>query len=227
MPRLDQFITLYLYTPLVRFAGRTRNGFVPILKYHSISSNLFGQSHPYFQINTQPEIFSKQMRWLKSQGYQGIHLSEMFDGLASGLDMSNRVVITFDDGYRDFFTEGFAILKQCGFKATVFLVTDRIRKTPVRNEGVDYLTWNDVRQLIRRKSSNKRLAKRLNRFPIRSHFPRRTAISPDSSVTRWKIKASRTASPALSAGRIAGANDFHCRACRLIPGTRQECCKQN
>jgi hypothetical protein len=147
MPRLDQFITLYLYTPLVRFAGRTRNGFVPILKYHSISSNLFGQSHPYFQINTQPEIFSKQMRWLKSQGYQGIHLSEMFDGLASGLDMSNRVVITFDDGYRDFFTEGFAILKQCGFKATVFLVTDRIRKTPVRNEGVDYLTWNDVRQL--------------------------------------------------------------------------------
>src|SRR6267154_977537 len=141
MPRLDQFITLYLYTPLMRFTGRTRNGFVPILKYHSISSNLFGQSHPYFQINTQPEIFSKQMRWLKSQGYQGIHLSEMFDGLASGLDMSNRVVITFDDGYRDFFTEGFAILKQCGFKATVFLVTDRIRKTPVRNEGVDYLTW--------------------------------------------------------------------------------------
>jgi hypothetical protein len=33
------------------------------------------------------------------------------------------------------------------FTATVFLVTDRIRKTPVRNEGVDYLTWNDVRQL--------------------------------------------------------------------------------
>src|SRR5258708_1210866 len=131
MPRLDQFITLYLYTPLMRFTGRTRNGFVPILKYHSISSNLFGQSHPYFQINTQPEIFSKQMRWLKSQGYQGIHLSEMFDGLASGLDMSNRVVITFDDVYRDFFTEGFAFLTQGGFQATVFLVTPRLRTTPL------------------------------------------------------------------------------------------------
>lgn len=144
---MDQFITLYLYTPWVRFTGRARNGFVPILKYHSISSNLFGQSHPYFQINTQPEIFSKQMRWLKNQGYQGIHLSEMLDGLASGQDMSNCVVITFDNGYRDFLTEGFAILKQCGFKATVFLVTDRIHKTPMRNEGVDYLTWGDVRQL--------------------------------------------------------------------------------
>jgi hypothetical protein len=87
------------------------------------------------------------MRWLKNQGYQGIHLSEMLEGLSAGRNMSNHVVITFDDGYRDFLTEGFAILKQCGFTATVFLVTDRIRKTPTRHEGVDYLTWGDVRQL--------------------------------------------------------------------------------
>ena len=147
MRQLDQLITLYLYSPLVRFARRSGNGFVPILKYHSISTNLFGQSHPYYQINTNPEVFSRQMRWLKAHGYRGIHLSEMLDGLLSGLDMSKHVVITFDDGYRDFFTEGFAILKQCGFTATVFLVTDRIRKTPMRNEGVDYLTWGDVRQL--------------------------------------------------------------------------------
>ena len=120
---------------------------MPILKYHSISTNLFGQSHPYFQINTQPEVFSQQMRWLKSHGYQSIHLSEMAHGLATGRDMSKCVVITFDDGYRDFLTEGFATLKQCGFTATVFLVTNRIQNTPMRHEGVDYLTWADVRQL--------------------------------------------------------------------------------
>jgi peptidoglycan/xylan/chitin deacetylase (PgdA/CDA1 family) len=147
IPRLDRFVTLYMCSPLVRFIGRRRSERVPILNYHSISNNLFGQSHPYHQINTSPGVFSKQMRWLKSQGYQGIHLSEMLDGLASGQDMSNRLVITFDDGYRDFFTEGFAVMKQCGFTATVFLVTDRIRKTPMRFEGVDYLTWQDVREL--------------------------------------------------------------------------------
>jgi len=147
LPRLDRFITMYMYWPLVRLMGNTTRECVPILAYQSISKNLFGQSHPYYQINTAPEVFSQQMRWLKSQGYEGIHLPDMLDGLASGQNMSKRVVITFDDGYRDFLTEGFPVMKQCGFTATVFLVTDRIRTTPMRYEGVDYLTWGDVREL--------------------------------------------------------------------------------
>jgi peptidoglycan/xylan/chitin deacetylase (PgdA/CDA1 family) len=144
---LDRLITLYMCSPFVRFMGRGKRERVPILTYHSISNNLFGLSHPYYQINTTLAVFSKQMRWLKSQGYQGVHLSEMLDGLASGRDMSKHIVITFDDGYRDLFTEGFTVMKQCGFTATVFLVTDRIQKTPMRFEGVDYLTWQDVREL--------------------------------------------------------------------------------
>ncbi len=147
IPRLDRFITLYMCSPVVRLMKSTESECVPILAYHSISNNLFGKSHPYYQINTAPEVFSRQMRWLKCQGYQAMHLSDMLAGLASGQDMSKRVVITFDDGYRDFFTEGFVILRQCGFTATVFLVTDRIRKTPMRYEGVDYLTWGEVREL--------------------------------------------------------------------------------
>jgi len=71
----------------------------------------------------------------------------MSSQLSAGEDMSKKVVITFDDGYRDFYTEGFPILKQCGFTATVFLATGRIRNTPTRYEGVDYLTWQDVREL--------------------------------------------------------------------------------
>jgi hypothetical protein len=87
------------------------------------------------------------MRWLRRTGYQSIGLSEMWDQLSAGEDMSKKVVITFDGGYRDFYTEGFSIVKQCGFLATVFLATDRIRNTPTRHEGVDYLTWQEVREL--------------------------------------------------------------------------------
>src|SRR5215813_9209151 len=146
LPPLDRLITLYVCSPMVKIVGRARHACVPILSYHSISTNLFGHFHPSAQINTTP-AFSAQMRWLKRAGYQSINLAEMLSQLSAGQDMSKKVVITFDDGYRDLYTEGFSILKQCGFGATVFLATGRIRNTPSRYEGVDYLTWQDVREL--------------------------------------------------------------------------------
>jgi peptidoglycan/xylan/chitin deacetylase (PgdA/CDA1 family) len=147
MPRFDRWATLCLSFPLARLLGPRQGTRVPILMYHSISDNLFGMSHPYYHINTSPEVFSEQMRWLRYGGYRTIDLREAWTGLETGKDMSKTVVITFDDGYRDFYTDGIEIMKQCGFTATIFLATDRIRETPARIEGADYLTWNEVREL--------------------------------------------------------------------------------
>jgi peptidoglycan/xylan/chitin deacetylase (PgdA/CDA1 family) len=115
--------------------------------YHSISDNLFGKSHPYYQINTSPGVFASQMRWLRRAGYHTLNLTEMWMGLENGEDMSKAVVITFDDGYRDFYTEGFDVMRQCGFTATIFLATSRVKHNPACFEGVDYLTWKEVREL--------------------------------------------------------------------------------
>jgi peptidoglycan/xylan/chitin deacetylase (PgdA/CDA1 family) len=87
------------------------------------------------------------MRWLRQAGYRTISLSELMNGFETTQDLSKTVVLTFDDGYQDFYTDAFPILKQCGFTATVFLATDRIRDESVRVEGADYLTWNEVREL--------------------------------------------------------------------------------
>src|SRR5271163_2287985 len=144
---LDRFLTLYLCSPAARLMGWSNRACVPVLTYHSVSGNLFGQSHPYSQINTTPEMFPTQMRWLRSAGYHSIGLPEMIEGLANSREMSKKVAITFDDGYRDLYLEGLPVMKQCGFTATIFLATDRIRETPMRFEGVDYLTWADVREL--------------------------------------------------------------------------------
>jgi peptidoglycan/xylan/chitin deacetylase (PgdA/CDA1 family) len=147
MPRLDRLITLYLSHPLAHLLGPREGSHIPILMYHSISDNLFGMSHPYYQINTSPEVFSRQMRWLRNAGYRAIDLTQAWAGLEAGADLSRTIVITFDDGYRDFYTDGLPILKQCGFTATIFLATDRIQNVPARIEGADYLTWKDVREL--------------------------------------------------------------------------------
>ena len=147
MPRIDRLLSVYLAHPLAAALESNSESRVPILMYHSISDNLFGMSHPYFHINTPPEIFAEQMRWLHSAGYRTIGLDEALSGLQARTDLGKSVVLTFDDGYRDFYTEALPVLKQHGFTATLFLVSDRIGDSPVRIEGADFLTWADLRDL--------------------------------------------------------------------------------
>jgi peptidoglycan/xylan/chitin deacetylase (PgdA/CDA1 family) len=147
MARVDRLATLYLAHPLRRIMGTSSSSRVPILMYHSISDNLFGKSHPYYQINTSPKVFARQMRWLRQNGYRTMDITDMWKALTAGADLSKTVVITFDDGYRDFYTSAMDVMKQCGFSATIYLATDRIQDSPVRIEGVDYLTWREVREL--------------------------------------------------------------------------------
>jgi len=132
---------------MAKLLGTSPRKCVPILMYHSVSDNLFGKSHPYFQINTTPEVFSQQMRWLRNHGYRTLDTSDIVEKLQQGADLSKTVVITFDDGYRDFYTDAMEIMKQCGFSATIYLATDRIHNEARRIEGVDYLTWREVREL--------------------------------------------------------------------------------
>jgi peptidoglycan/xylan/chitin deacetylase (PgdA/CDA1 family) len=147
MPRIDRLASIYLSHPLARVIGAVSATRVPILMYHSISDNLFGKSHPYYQINTSPAVFANQMRWLRANGYHTLDLTQMWTAMESGQNLSKTVVITFDDGYRDFYTDAFDAMRQCGFTATIFLATDRIKDSPVRIEGVDYLTWSEVAEL--------------------------------------------------------------------------------
>jgi Polysaccharide deacetylase len=147
LPRLDRLTTLYFGLPISKIVGPKVGTRVPILMYHSISDNLFGKSHPYSHINTSPEVFRRQMRYLHQEGYRSLDLNELIKGFDDGTDLTKAVVITFDDGYQDFLTEATPVLKQYGFMATVFLATGRIQQTSMRLEGVDYLTWSDVREL--------------------------------------------------------------------------------
>jgi peptidoglycan/xylan/chitin deacetylase (PgdA/CDA1 family) len=132
---------------MTRIFRRQHSSHVPILMYHSISDNLFGKTHPYYQINTSPRIFARQMKWLHDAGYQTLSLSQLHAVFESGNIPSKAVVITFDDGYQDFYTDAFPSLRRYGFTATVFLATNRIQDTPMRMEGVEYMTWREVREL--------------------------------------------------------------------------------
>jgi len=145
--RLDRLATLYLALPLTRRASGREFSF-PILMYHSVSEEDESRSHAYFRTCTSRALFAEQMSHLHSHGYSACSLAQALDDLGSGRPFATKpVVITFDDGYTDFYREAFPVLQQFGFGATVFLPTAYIGERPLQFKGRDCLTWAEVREL--------------------------------------------------------------------------------
>lgn len=135
--RLDRLLSLYVFGPLASCLRRPDEVRIPILMYHSIADDTDAQRHPYFRTVTTPAAFERQMRYLWRAGYEVLTLSQatallkpaavqpLIPNMTSKSHGTPRrlVVLTFDDGFRDFYTNAFPILDSFGFKATVFVST--------------------------------------------------------------------------------------------------------
>lgn len=92
------------------------------------------------------------MGLLADLGYEVVNLERAISQLRTERDTGGRtkaktVVITFDDGFLDFFTEAFPILADRGYTATVFLPTAFIEKAGTAKSGKRFLSWSLVREL--------------------------------------------------------------------------------
>jgi peptidoglycan/xylan/chitin deacetylase (PgdA/CDA1 family) len=114
--------------------------------YHGIQPGV-STRHPYYETNTSPQAFSLQMKYLRDNGYRALDLDAALRALELGENLQKQLAITFDDGYRDFYTTAYPILSEHGFSATVFLVTGQTGDPRLRFKGIDCLTWNEVREL--------------------------------------------------------------------------------
>jgi peptidoglycan/xylan/chitin deacetylase (PgdA/CDA1 family) len=146
--RADRFVSLYGVRPVRRVFSRRSYAQIPILMYHSISTSLYESIHPYFETNTSPEVFDSQMKYLSEEGYSTISPSDVVALLHSGArDARKKVVITFDDGFRDFYTDAAPILKKYGLNATMYLPTAFIDQAGKPLLGKECLSWSEVREL--------------------------------------------------------------------------------
>ena len=122
-----------------------------ILAYHSVS-DLRQDS-----LAVRPSDFDSQMAWLHRHSYRSVTMAEF---LSQTIKKTERiVVITFDDGYADNYALAFPALKQYGFVATIFLVSDYVNtdhvfpwdmpKITTRHDSTLYriLTWEQVHEM--------------------------------------------------------------------------------
>lgn len=114
--------------------------YVPILMYHHIMDAKAAKDIGSQNLNVPPDIFRQQMDYLIGKGYNVIGLNEMISGLRNNSLPAKPIVLTFDDGYRDFFDSAYAILKEKNFKATVFVITQFVG-------GERYLEWWQIREM--------------------------------------------------------------------------------
>lgn len=91
-----------------------------ILCYHRVASGGF----PFISSVT-PQAFEAQMRFLRER-YRVLSLEELCREMENPAAIGQAVAVTFDDGYRDLYTNAFAILKKYGIPATVFLIVNSI-----------------------------------------------------------------------------------------------------
>lgn len=95
---------------------------------------------------------------------------------------NNRfVVLTFDDGYRDFYTTASSILNRYAFPATVFLPTNFIKDNKKQGlKGKQHLSWAEVREL-------QKIGTRFGSHTV-NH---RQLIDLDESTLRFELKISK------------------------------------
>ncbi|CZE49086.1 polysaccharide deacetylase family protein [Campylobacter geochelonis] len=108
-----------------RFAWWAKNisyEYPRVLMYHMISRHLPKNKSKFNRLRVKPNEFEKQLCWLKKNGFSSYTLSELI--LLEKIPLKS-VVITFDDGYKDNFTNALPLLQKYGFKATIFIVNNR------------------------------------------------------------------------------------------------------
>jgi len=122
---------------------------LPILNYHRIATDGPPELARY---RTSPASFREQMRWLRRHGCHAVTSGDLIRHRATGLPLRGRpVLITFDDGYRDFHDTAWPILRAHDFIAEVFIVTDHVGGSAQWDAGFGtpaaLMGWDEIQEL--------------------------------------------------------------------------------
>lgn len=91
---------------------------VPVLMYHAVSDDCWG----YEGLFVSPADLETQLQLLVDEGCTPI----WFEDLPHADQYEKPVILTFDDGYADNYTELFPLLKKYNVKATIFVIADHM-----------------------------------------------------------------------------------------------------
>jgi peptidoglycan/xylan/chitin deacetylase (PgdA/CDA1 family) len=105
---------------------------IPILMYHYIR-DASNEDDLGKGLSVHPENFGAQIKWLKDNNYESVKLADLADEKLQAISKAylakkKPIVITFDDGYLDAYTQAFPELKKHDFTGTFFIIRNSVGK---------------------------------------------------------------------------------------------------
>lgn len=108
---------------------------IPILMYHYVRTVDDPNDKMGFNLSVTPEKFAKDLDYIQSKGYTATN----FYDIKNGKLPEKPVILTFDDGYQDFYTNAYPELRKRGMTAVSFVIADRL-------DG-NYMTEQELREI--------------------------------------------------------------------------------
>ncbi len=125
---VDNFLTNKKPTPTKKpVKGIYGDQKVPILTWHYIESMPPFTSLP--NLYEDFDVFENQLLVLRDNSYNTIFVRDLGSALYRRKPISsNSIILTFDDGYEDFYTAVFPLMKKYNMRATLYVIVDFVDK---------------------------------------------------------------------------------------------------
>jgi peptidoglycan/xylan/chitin deacetylase (PgdA/CDA1 family) len=123
--------------------GVVRTLQVPILMYHYVSSPPAGADIYRRDLSVTPMQFESHLKYLADAGYHVVTLDDLLYALAQGRELPAKpVILTFDDGYEDNYTNAFPLLQKYDMVGHFFVISDFVNQ-----ERPGYMTWPQIEEM--------------------------------------------------------------------------------
>jgi peptidoglycan/xylan/chitin deacetylase (PgdA/CDA1 family) len=126
------FSTLGIWHYLVKKSSKAN-----VLMYHRIVNGNSASGISY-------QAFEQHLKFL-SKYYHVVGINEIILDKKNGTVNPQKVALTFDDGYFDFYTQAWPLLKKYNLPASIYITTDFI-------DGVMWMWPDKIRELLQRTS---------------------------------------------------------------------------
>jgi peptidoglycan/xylan/chitin deacetylase (PgdA/CDA1 family) len=114
---------------------------LPILMYHHIREIKDLNEPLAIGLSVTPENFEKQIMSIQKEDFKSVLYKNLLAYMMQKDSLPLKpIMLNFDDGYSDAYTNAFPILEKYHIKASFAIITDS-----VGNEG--YMTWDQIRDL--------------------------------------------------------------------------------